>query len=476
MKRSFLFPVLLVPILFAGQTLAEPGSENGAVLGPDRAVLIDVEGWPHFNWSSFDQDKVVSFNGFQYSVFWDAQRVLTLVRRDLETDDIQVLPLSDHVLAQGRGERYQRDGHRNTVVGISPGDGRLHLSWDHHNDDLNYTKSREGFLTDPPATIAPDDFEPKQSLTERDPSRVTYPRFLNDEEGNLFFFYRSGGSGAGDVAFFEYDHAKGEWHLISERLFGREGVFPGWENSPSRNAYMHDLLFDDSGRLHITWVYREKSSTWASNHDLHYAYSDDEGRSWRNNAGELIADTRKGEQILLDSPGIRVREIPVFSWIMNQCGMTVDSKNRPHVATFHREEPFVPEEIGHHPPPEAREGFRYFHYWRGDDGAWHRSQPLPMPGGLRRPMIVATPDDAIVIYFSTSAGFQAYLAQAEDDWEEWRHLRLTGPEFRVNDISKPDRNRLREENVLSFTVDPRGGKEGSAFGFLDFDLSRIAEE
>lgn len=102
---------------------------------------------------------------------------------------------------------------------------------------------------------------------------------------------------------------------------------------------MHDLLFDHRGRLHVTWVYREAGQTWASKHDLHYAYSDDQGRRWKNNAGDVIADTRAGGQILLDTPGIVVREIPVYSWLMNQCAMTLDSANRPHVATYHMSDP-----------------------------------------------------------------------------------------------------------------------------------------
>ena len=49
---------------------------------------------------------------------------------------------------------------------------------------------------------------------------------------------------------------------------------------------------------------RGPSATWASNHDLHYAYSDDGGVSWCNNAGHTIADLRQGNLIELDDPGI----------------------------------------------------------------------------------------------------------------------------------------------------------------------------
>jgi hypothetical protein len=443
------------------------------VLGADRTVVVETDSWPAFNWASFDQDKVVSFAGHQYSVFWDANRLLTMVRRELRTGEIQTISFPEHILADGLPERQRNNGHRNTVVGISPGDGRLHLSWDHHNNDLNYTRNRAGFITNPPARISAEDFEPKKPLTDGAPQRVTYPMFFNDHEENLFFFYRSGGSGAGDIALFEYGHSAGTWHIISDRLFGREGLYPDWNDSTSRNAYLHDILFDSTGRLHITWVYREVAATWASNHDLHYAYSDDKGRTWKNNAGEQIADTRRGERITLDSPGIVVRKIPVFSWLMNQCGMTLDSRNRPHVATYHMEEPFRPETLTHDPPADEQHRLRYYHYWRGDDGEWRRSDPLPLPLPRHRPMIVAAPDDSILIYFSTPNGFICHVARAEDKWKTWRTVRMTGPEHRVNDVTKHDRRRLREENILSFTVDPRGSEEGSGFAFLDFSIDRL---
>lgn len=444
------------------------------ILQPDKAIVADERAWPHFNWQSFDQDKVVSLKGYQYGVYWDGDRLLCVARRHIESGAVEVLRLEDYVLAAGRPEAQWRNAHRNAVVGLSPGDGRLHLSWDHHNNDLNYTRSRAGFLTDPPAEMRAEDFEPRQALAEHAPQRVTYPRFFNDHEDNLYFFYRSGGSGRGDIAIFAYDDGAGTWGMISDRLFGQEGVYPPWDNSDSRNAYMHDLFFDGAARLHITWVYREVAATWASNHDLHYAYSDDQGRRWRNNAGAIIADTRAGDRITIDSPGIVVREIPVFSWLMNQCAMTLDSNNSPHVATYHMAEPFEPENLQHDPPREAVERLNYYHYWRDGRGEWRRSAPLPM-AERRRPMIVAAPDDTIVIYFSTGAGFVCHVARAENDWSEWRSFRLTGPEWRVNDTTKPDRRRLREENILSFSADPLGLEDGGGFGFLDFDMRRIVE-
>lgn len=472
-QRNAFFLTAVLAVLTYPTTDAAEAEVKRPNVGASQVVFLDDQTWTPFNWASFDQDKIVSWGDYQYTVYWAADRVLTVARRSLQRNTVQRVRLEDHVLAGGRPEGQRYDGHRNTVLGISPGDGRLHLSWDHHNDDLNYTRSRPGWLTEPPEQISAADFEPRQPIAADAPQRVTYPRFFNAPDETLYFFYRSGGSGAGNIALFQYDAQRARWDIISTRLFGQEGRYPAWNNSTSRNAYMHDLLFDTSGRLHITWVYREAGQSWASNHDLHYAYSDDRGRSWKNNAGDLIADTRQGQRIVLDSPGIVVREIPVFSWLMNQCSMTLDSNNQPHVATYHMADTFRPEKLQHNPPLDEQHRLNYYHYWRDAQGTWHRSQPLPLPLPRRRPMIIAAPDDTMLMYFATDEGFKAHVARAADRWSRWQTLQLTGPEFVVNDATKPDRRLLRDRGILSFTVNPHGQKPGTGIAILDFDLERL---
>ena len=443
------------------------------VVKPASVVLVAEQAWDAFNWASFDQDKIVSYDDFQYTVFWGADRTLSVARRGLKDNAVQVIRLEAYRLAEGLAESQQRNGHRNTVIGLSPGDGRLHLAWDHHNNDLNYTRSRAGLVTEPPEQMGLEDFEPRQPILEGTPQRVTYPRFFNDHEERLYFFYRSGGSGSGNSVLFEYDHESSLWRMISDCLLSLEGAYPVWSNSTSRNAYLHDLLFDASGRLHLTWVYREESRSWATNHDLHYAYSDDQGRTWNNNQGLPIADTGKGERITIDSPGVVVYEIPVYSWLMNQGAMTLDSRNQPHVATYHMQEPFAPEVLQHDPPAEVRHRLHYFHYWRDPSGAWHRSQPLPMLSSSSRPMLVAAPDDSLILYFPSPRGFMAYVAHPRDSWTEWTLLQLTGPELTANDASKPDRRLLRERGTLSFTVDPKGLEPGRGFAIVDFNIPAL---
>ncbi|MFO7904134.1 MAG: BNR repeat-containing protein, partial [Pirellulaceae bacterium] len=362
-------------------SVAAAATADKQPLQHQRTVLVDRDTWPPFNMASFDQGKLLSVNGFQYTLYWDRDKTLVLARRNLSDDTLELVRFENHTLTIN-----PRDGHRNTVVGISPADGRLHLSWDHHNNPLRYTKSRRGMITDPPARLTPAHFESAQPLLPDDDleSRVTYPRFLNDEDGALYFIYRQGGSGRGDNYIHRYQAGSGTWQRMGTTgLFSRHGTYPAWENSTSRNAYLNDVLFDGRNRLHATWTYREAGRTWASNHDLHYAYSDDGGQTWRNNEGKQIADLADGDSIELADPGIVAREIPVFSWLMNQTTMVLDSRNRPHVITFHLPEPFRPEQLEHNPPSEVYANLRMHHYWRDDDGRWQGGNtgvPLPDAG------------------------------------------------------------------------------------------------
>jgi len=455
---SRLLPLtLVIGVLVGNRAWGKPEA------GPWRAharIIFDETAW-NWNWSSWDQEKIATYGDFQYTVYWDADQVMVLVRRDLRDNTLQPLRLPKCTLKNN-------DRHRNTCLGISAADGRLHFSWDHHVDQLHYTKSRAGFLTDPSATIRAEDIESPQPMLS-DPARergVTYPRFVMDGKGALFCTYRIGGSGNGDNVLNRYDAKTATWKRLG-MIFSREGIYGPWNNSTSRCAYLHDLLFDRRQRLHATWVYREAGATWASNHDLHYAYSDDGGLTWCNNGGKKIADLPAGDPIALDDPGIVVVRIPVYSWMMNAACMALDSKNRPHVVTYKSTRPHRPAKLDHNPPREILEAQVFVHYWRDDDGQWRGGQSIK-PGALpRRPDIVFDQQDTMYLYWTTPVGFRCLQASAGAAWQRWTGYALTGPAFIGTDASKHDRVRWREKGILSFTAQPNPG----GFAILDFTLS-----
>jgi len=446
-RREIRVRAALMGMLMAGLAIGGEPSPWRAV----RTISVDQDVW-RWNWASWDQDKIATLGDFQYTVFWDADGVFVLARRDLRDDRLQTLRLPDFRLSSD-------DPHRNTCLGISPQDGRLHLSWDHHCDTLRYTRSRAGFLTNPPAQMSAADIEPRQPITAStaNSSKVTYPRFLNDASGRLFLFYRQGGSGNGENYLFRYEASSGTWTAIG-KAFAKRGTYAPWNHCTTRNAYFHDLLFDDNNRLHATWVYREVAATWASNHDLHYAYSDDGGQTWCNNAGQRIADLAVDDPIELADPGIVVRDIPVYSWLMNAGCMALDSKRRPHVMTYKLPGSQRPDKLEHNPPADIAERLRIVHYWRTDDGRWLGGEPIESGaeyGCVARGDIVLDATDTLYFFYQpkkSAAGFVCLEARAEDQWQRWRSYSLAGPEIAGMDASKHDRRRWSAEGVLSITA------------------------
>ena len=88
---------------------------QGAPLALQRVVRVDDDTWRPFNMASFDQDKVRTCGDFQYTPYWDADMTLVVARRDLRDNSVQTVRLEGRTLTKN-----PKDGHRNTVVGVSP--------------------------------------------------------------------------------------------------------------------------------------------------------------------------------------------------------------------------------------------------------------------------------------------------------------------------------------------------------------------
>jgi hypothetical protein len=284
-------------------------------------------------------------------------------------------------------------------------------------------------------------------------AKITYPRFLNAGEGDLFFVYRVGVSGHGDHYLHRYDTTNGVWTRLG-KLFSSLGAYAPWQDSKSRCAYLHDVLFDSRNRLHVSWVFRETGASWASNHDLHYAYSDDRGLTWRNNVGEAVADLSRGDPIELADEGIVVKPVPVYSWLMNQGCMALDSTGRPHVVTYKSRVVHRPEKLQHGPPERLRKELCFVHFWRTDEGTWRGGRPIAAgPLGVSRVDVVFDPNDNLSFFYPTEQGFRYVASRASDQWGAWSGARpLTGPEITGRDASKHDRRRWLDEGILSFTA------------------------
>ena len=99
---------------------------------------------------SFQQDGVVTYKGWQYATYYrgntsDYSGMVGVARRSLPDGAWETMVLPDYIFST-------RDSHNDVVIGICPGDGSIHLSFDHHGDPLNYRVSIPGVADNPTTT------------------------------------------------------------------------------------------------------------------------------------------------------------------------------------------------------------------------------------------------------------------------------------------------------------------------------------
>ncbi len=423
------------------------------------------------NGQTFQQEAVISFKDHQYAAYFADGGVLCLARRKLPAGAWEVIRFPDY-----RMEPHN-DVHNVVTVGLCREDGTLHLAYDHHVNDLRYRRSIDGVaLTPEKFPWTPDLFGPTTSQLEpgHTVQAVTYPTFFSTPQGRLQLIYRTGSSGDGDWHFAEYEPAA-KWKNIGVLLSGK-GTY---DTSASRCAYPNPLRYGADSRLHLTWCWREKPANepldLRTNHDLCYAYSDDFGRTWKNNVGAEIARLSPEDgapSISIDSPGTVVRDIK-FRWgQMNTTTQCVDGEGRVHV-------------VGWQNPPDAPAGsndkneWRYFHYWGVPGGKWAETQ-LPFFG--RKPQVVVDKQGTAWVVFTQGdqlnysgrpdPGGILTLAAARDagTWTDWHIVWKSDQKF----VGEPllDNDRWRETGVLSVYTQEKPEKPGapSALHVLDFNL------
>jgi hypothetical protein len=363
----------------AGGSTAGISKDTEILLTKDGLTIVSYGGY--LNGESFQQDGIVSYGGYQYAAFWNTSRHVVLGRRSLPTGAWSTLELADYTLSAD-------DAHNTISIGICPGDGTLHLSFDHHGNNLHYRRSVAGFVTNPAAaTWATSSFSAVTSalVGTTTVALVTYPRFVTEPGGNkMLFEARIGASGSGDEYLWEYDGTTHAWTALGMFVNG---------TIDSINAYPHGLSYTQGGtRLHMSWCWRETPDA-STNHDLYYVTSDDHGRTWKNNAGATVATTGS-TYVTKSSSGIKVWTINQNRGLINQEHMAVDTTGRVHVLLSHMPDAQADDATF----DSARTKSQFFHYWRNTSGTWTRvAMGLPVVASFRGKLAIASSNNLYAI-------------------------------------------------------------------------------
>ncbi|PRX44602.1 putative BNR repeat neuraminidase [Prauserella shujinwangii] len=448
MRRALLATTLLLATLLAPVTAAAapkpaaPGVTllSDTLLDPSALYFVSYDGL--VNNDSFQQDAILTYAGYQYATWYTGSRDAVVARRALHGRSAWETVVLPHKLTVD-------DSHNVISLGISPQDGRLHVAMDTHNSRLFYVKSVAGLASRPAAhRWSPDMFgSVRRTLDGVELGNMTYPRFVVTPEGRLQFSYRTGGSGNGVNELAEYDGGTwrklGPWSSATGSYTGPNGVV-----SNTRNMYLHGLTYDDNGRLHAAFTWRE--GNWdvlchpggLTNHDTGYVYSDDRGRTWRNGAGRVVGVTG-ADRVGIDDPGLVADPLDPNHGLMNQESQAVDSHGTPHVVISYVPGRFT-QCVSDYSAQRARYG-RTFHLVRAADGSWtKREVPVP-PNHTQRTKIVF--DSADNAYLVMPKG-RIVAASAASGWTDWT-LVFDRPSMNAFGEVNVDTSRVASDGVLS---------------------------
>ncbi|MGL5272152.1 MAG: BNR repeat-containing protein, partial [Phocaeicola sp.] len=340
------------------------------------------------NTTIFRNNSIVTHKQNQYAAYYDSEGYVVIAKRKLGKTEWE--------LNKSQYKGNIRDAH-NVISLMVDGEGYLHVSFDHHGHPLRYCRSVA------PESTTLDELELMLGSNEQD---VTYPEFYTLKNGNLLFAYRSGASGRGNLVLNKYNVKERRWERVQDILIDGEN---------KRNAYWQ-LYVDDKGTIHLSFVWRE---TWMveTNHDLGYARSMDDGKTWCKSDG-----TRYSLPITMENAEYAWR-IPENSELINQTSMSADANGNPYIATYWRDaDSDVPQ---------------YRLVWH-DGTAWHSSQvtqrtaPFTLKGGgtkmipIARPRMVAYKNKAFYLFRDEERGSKVSMAYTTNLQKgEWKVVDLT---------------------------------------------------
>lgn len=406
-----------------------PAQSDGATVGPPEVRMTDVgAGWARSSVNAviFRTGSVASHGDTQYTAYYDDSAHVVLARRQIgsATWTIERTAFTNDVT----------DAHNAISIAVD-GAGVLHVAWAEHNKGLHYARAlRAGSLT----LGAP------ERMTGVREERVTYPQFYSLAGGDLLFVYRDGQSGSGDVLLNRYDVRSRRWRVSHHPLIAGES---------QRNAYVNQLAIDARGGWHVSWVWRESPDV-ASNHDVMYASSPDEGRSWRTSSG-----ARYALPITASTAEIAWR-VPQGSELINQTSMMVDDDGLPVIATYWR--------ASGSDVPQLRLVWHDGTRWRMSE-VGQRREPFRLRGGgtkripLSRPQVLAGRDGAVyVVYRDEERGGGITVARSGDPARSRWTLRELWSRSVGQWEPSYDTDRWRRSGALSLFVQRVGQGDGES--------------
>lgn len=446
MKKLLFF--LLIYLISNVTTLNVQGSEPLSFMKIGESFIPSLSfttSGEQLTGQAFQQDAILTYKGYQYTVYYNSEYKVCIARRKMPTGQWEEVVLP-YVC------KRKTDAHDVISMGMCTNDGSIHLSYDHHNDPLHYCHSISGSANDPEnMKWEASNFSETTDMMDTAVPDVTYPRFINKPDGNLLFECRYKLSGDGDSYLREYDATTKKWTYIGRYVQGRDA-------SPDVCAYINRIDYDVNGRLHVSWCWREDYGG-QSNKDLSYAYSEDDGRTWKDIHGTQVAVTENyvpipgqdardrvsGECLRIGIPSLKIKDIPKNKGYINQESQASDSKGRVHIINSYIDESGTDSNWG-----TSRTKAVLHHHFIDEQGNLHHNLVKNEKGEsvnsyCRTQIITDAFDNAYII---ANHG-EVYVATSANNYTDWTLLTKEEENLMVSE-PQADRPLLLNEGILSF--------------------------
>jgi hypothetical protein len=332
--------------------------------------------------------------------------------------------------------------------------GTIHLAFDHHRDELHYRVSNSDVLSRPElvkwdASL----FSPVRNYLENTQilTSVTYPRFITTSKGDMLFEYRFGGSGHGDTRVGFYDGSESKWKNIHTVISG-SGIYKDLFNGDSkeRNAYLNSVNYDDKGRVHISWTWRERVSGTA-NRDICHIYSSNDGDTWFNYKKKEVANRVANEAVDTNTPDIQIKTLDRSWGMMNNGAQTIDHNGILHAVMYHLKEK-------RSSPVWVRlETGAYFHYYRDETG---KEIEMQLPATGNRPKLIVDKENNLYLVFiekdpfdrtdKIAGSLKVLKATGQTKWTDWKEVFISKKKY-FSEVMV-DLNLWQKSQVLSLIV------------------------
>lgn len=342
--------------------------------------------------NGINDNAIIHYGSYQFVTYYNSSGQLCLSRRLISGGTWKKITFTSLTMTDP-------DSHRTPNVGISPNDGRIHIAFGHHVDNLRYIISSANAATVADASFVSSLFSAQRNYLKSGETltQVTYPAFVVGKNNNLLMIWRADG-GSGNANNYIAEYIGTTWSSKRKIIDGKVGTYaPSGETH--RNAYLK--LKSDGTSLFLGWNWRETPDS-TTNHDLMFAHSADNGVTWKNSANSTVT-----VPMHLTTTGVKFWTLDYAWGLINGHGQVYDKSGNIHLVARHHE-------------TSTSTTRRYWHYKRIGT-TWTQNQlPSSFSVGSTPQLLVDPVTDTLYVILSASSKIRIYSApKGTNNWGTW---------------------------------------------------------